>query len=46
VSGKPGEVHLVERVPPFVTVAVDIKPGSFPNSINLKSNGVVPVAIL
>lgn len=25
---------------------VDIKPGSFPNSINPKSNGVVPVAIL
>ena len=27
-------------------VAIDIKPGSFPNSINLKSNGVIPVAIL
>ena len=25
---------------------VDIKPGSFPNSINIKSMGVVPVAIL
>ncbi len=25
---------------------IDIKPGSFPNSINPKSNGVVPVAIL
>lgn len=24
---------------------IDIKPGSFPNSINLGSNGVVPVAI-
>ena len=31
----------------FVTpVSIDIKPGSFPNSINLGSNGVVPVAIL
>jgi len=30
----------------FVPVAIDIKPGSYPNSINLKSNGVVPVAIL
>lgn len=28
------------------TVEIDIKPGSSPNSINLKSNGVVPVAVL
>ena len=27
-------------------VQIDIKPGSYPNSINLGSNGVVPVAIL
>lgn len=27
-------------------VAIDIKPGSYPNSINLKSKGVTPVAIL
>ncbi|MBN1505372.1 MAG: tandem-95 repeat protein [Sedimentisphaerales bacterium] len=27
-------------------VLIDIKPGSYPNSINLGSNGVVPVAIL
>ena len=27
-------------------VTIDIKPGSFPNSINLGSNGTVPVAIL
>ncbi|MCX5885310.1 MAG: hypothetical protein NT096_05300 [Proteobacteria bacterium] len=27
-------------------VSIDIKPGSFPNSINLKSKGNVPVAIL
>jgi len=27
-------------------VSIDIKPGSFPNSVNLKSNGVIPVAIL
>jgi hypothetical protein len=33
-------------LPPFLTVAIDIKPGSFPNSINLRSKGVVPVAIL
>ena len=30
----------------IVRVAIDIKPGDFPNSINLRSNGVVPVAIL
>lgn len=29
-----------------ITVDIDIKPGSFPNSINLGSNGVVPVAII
>lgn len=29
-----------------ITVDVDIKPGSDPNSINLKSKGVIPVAIL
>ncbi len=31
---------------PSVQVAVDIKPGSCPNPINLKSRGVLPVAIL
>jgi hypothetical protein len=30
----------------ILTVAIDIKPGSDPNSINPKSNGVVPLAIL
>jgi hypothetical protein len=30
----------------YIPVAIDIKPGSFPNSINLGSNGTVPVAIL
>lgn len=29
-----------------IIVAIDIKPGSFPNSINLGSGGTVPVAIL
>jgi len=28
------------------SVLIDIKPGSYPNSINLKSKGVVPVAVL
>lgn len=30
----------------IIIVTIDIKPGSFPNSINLKSKGNVPVAIL
>jgi hypothetical protein len=29
-----------------VAITVDIKPGGFPNSINVKSKGVIPVAIL
>jgi len=29
-----------------IDVAIDIKPGTFPNSINLSSAGVIPVAIL
>jgi Tol biopolymer transport system component len=30
----------------LISVSVDIKPGSYPNTINLGSNGVVPGAIL
>ncbi len=30
---------------PLLSVQIDIKPGSYPNSINLGSKGVVPVAI-
>ena len=30
---------------PVTNVSIDIKPGSCPNSINLKSKGVVPVAV-
>lgn len=30
----------------IIHVDIDIKPGSDPNSINLKSNGVIPVAVL
>jgi hypothetical protein len=35
-----------EFEPPTIAVAIDIKPGSDPNSINPLSKGVVPVAIL
>lgn len=31
---------------PALTVEIDIKPGSFPNTINIKSIGKIPVAIL
>jgi hypothetical protein len=31
---------------PIVTVDIDIKPGSYPNSINLCSQGTIPVALL
>jgi hypothetical protein len=31
--------------PPHTSVNIDIKPGSFPNKINLSSNGLVPVAV-
>ncbi len=40
-----GEGTLTITVTSF-PVSIDIKPGSDPNSINLKSKGVVPVAIL
>jgi hypothetical protein len=33
-------------VPKPATVAVDIKPGSCPNPVNVKSSGVLPIAIL
>jgi N-acetylneuraminic acid mutarotase len=32
-------------IPPSIAVSIDVKPGSFPNSINLGSGGTVPVAI-
>ncbi|MGV7224442.1 MAG: lectin-like protein [Nitrospinales bacterium] len=38
--------YLVEYSMLTVEVPIDIKPGSYPNSINLKSKGKVPVAIL
>jgi len=39
---------ILEKItppPPVITVYVDIKPGSWPNPINTKSKGVIPVAI-
>jgi hypothetical protein len=37
--------YIVECDPPL-HIQIDIKPGSWPNSINLGSSGVVPVAVL
>lgn len=42
----PFEVDLLTFGGGGIEVTVDIKPGSYPNSINHKSKGVVPVAVL
>ncbi len=40
-------VHADDMTCPTpVAVDIDIKPGSYPNSINLSSKGLVPVAVL
>jgi len=42
-----GSDAFVAKIGGFsLTIAIDIKPGSDPNSINLGSEGVIPVAIL
>jgi YVTN family beta-propeller protein len=41
--GDPGYVAVIACQ---FLISIDIKPGSYPNSINLKSRGKVPVAIL
>ncbi len=43
VQDIPAQPYVVTVLPPL---AVDIKPGSFPNSINPGSRGKIPVAIL
>jgi hypothetical protein len=40
------EVDALAGVRRVVDIDIDIKPGSFPNSINPDTNGVIPVAIL
>ena len=44
VFGKITDLQLAP--PPVIEITLEIKPGSDPNSINLKSNGLIPVAIL
>jgi hypothetical protein len=39
-------VFLLTPVPAALEVAVDIKPGSCPNPVNVKSKGMLPVAVL
>jgi len=41
-----GVMRTVETTFLVKTVAIDIKPGAYPNTINLGSGGTVPVAIL
>ena len=41
-----GQAHLFVPEPSTLIAGLDIKPGSDPNSVNLKSRGVLPVAIL
>jgi len=38
--------QTVQETEAYRIVNIDIKPGSYPNSINLKSRGVLPVAVL
>lgn len=41
-----GSLPYIIATPAVVEVPVDIKPGSCPNPLNIKSNGVLPVAVL
>lgn len=41
-----GDLDFIKVVPTIIPVTIDVKPGSFPNSINPKSKGKIPVAIL
>jgi hypothetical protein len=46
IVGVAVDMGAYEFLVPIIEVAVDIKPGSYPNAINLGSYGLVPVAIL
>ncbi|UCG59588.1 MAG: right-handed parallel beta-helix repeat-containing protein [Phycisphaerales bacterium] len=41
-----GTVDMGAYEYPITLVLIDIKPGSYPNAININGNGVIPVAIL
>jgi hypothetical protein len=40
-----GQIQLTSLIP-RIAVEIDIKPGSYPNSINPRNKGVIPVAVL
>ena len=46
ILAAPGLRPALAQEEDHLHVGVDIKPGSYPNPINLKSNGSVPVALL
>ena len=46
-TGQDFSMGFDTTIPPVpIPVAIDIKPGSDPNSVNPRSNGVIPVAVL
>jgi probable HAF family extracellular repeat protein len=45
-STSPEYLHGFVTAPTVLFVAIDVRPGSFPNNVNLGSGGTVPVAIL
>jgi len=45
-GGKALGYAILSVLPPSIEIDIDIKPGIYPNSINLRSRGLVPVAIL
>ena len=45
-GGSYADYDYVSVTPTTIAVGIDISPGTFPNSINPGSNGVIPVAIL
>ncbi|UCG58356.1 MAG: hypothetical protein JSU70_02385 [Phycisphaerales bacterium] len=46
IVSQPGDWIRVVTAIPTIAVDIDIKPGSYPNSINPEARGVIPVAIL
>ena len=46
VRGSLADTDLCPGTPAGATVDIDIKPTSCPNPLNVKSKGVLPVAIL
>jgi len=45
-AGSYADYDYIAVTPTVVPVAIDIKPGGFPNSINVAKKGVIPVAVL